>query len=432
MWSLRVERGYNRGTAYVLPAGALVVGRDEGAQVRIDAESVSRRHAELAVGAALEVSDLQSTNGIAVNGVPCREAQLEPGDRVRFGDVECRVLSEEDARDRPASTLVLEPEALTVDESPPQLADAPQIEWIGDSAPVKRLLGQVQRVAQADCAVLLRGETGTGKELIARAIHALSRRRKRAFVAVNCATLDGELLESELFGHERGAFTGANARKQGLVEAATGGVLFLDEVGELPLKAQAKLLRLLENGDYRRVGGTRDLHANCQVISATHRPLEDMVKAGGFREDLLFRLQVVELLLPPLRERGDDLALLIDHLFAKLRAQVSRRLTLGPEARAVLLGWRWPGNVRELKNALERAVILAPGPVVEVDDLPPGLATVTPVSDGFPTLEELELRHIRRALEHTDGARAEAARVLGIDRKTLYRKLKAYGLEQGS
>ncbi len=433
---LVVEEGYNRGERLPLPLGEAWVGRAPECAVQLVSDGVSRRHAKLVSSAeadAVEVEDEGSRNGTVVNGVRAARASLRPGDRLKVGDVTLVLRTTSDPLG-PGSTLCLEP-ARPVDAppAPPEPAPArepPQVELWGEAPAVRRLLDQVERVARAASPVLVRGETGTGKELVARAIHALSPRRREPFVPVNCALLDGALLESELFGHERGAFTGAAARKLGLVEVAGKGVLFLDEVAELPAGSQAKLLRLLEDGEFRRVGGTTPLRAACQVVAATHRDLDAEVAASRFRADLVYRLRVVELLVPPLRERGDDVDLLAERLLARLAAHAGRRLTLGAPAKAALRAHTWPGNVRELKNVLERAVILAPGATIGPDDL--GLRpAAAPATDHFPTLEALEREHIVKALARTDGARAEAAQLLGIDRKTLYRRLRALGLADG-
>ncbi len=427
---LQVVAGYNRGQRYTLPEGRVLIGRAETSTVRLLDDSVSREHCALQVTPErVSLQDASSRNGSRVNGVPCEAAELLPGDRLGVGALEL-VLAVLPASTVSGSSPTGDLHAPQVPRSEdPELAlpeVCPGVDITGDSPPMRKLFGALGRVAGAACAVLVRGETGSGKELVARALHALSPRRRAPFVAVNCASLDGPLLESELFGHERGAFSGAVARKQGLIESAGAGSLFLDEVGELSGAAQAKLLRVLEDGEWRRVGGLRSHHAACRVLTATHRDLAAMVRAGDFREDLLYRLSVVELLVPPLRARGADITLLAEQFCRELCAASGRRLQLSAEALTALQQHAWPGNVRQLRNAVERAVILARGPQLRAADF--GLEDAQATAKGFPSLAELERRHILRALEEADGQRAQAAALLGIDRKTLYRKLKGYGI----
>jgi NtrC-family two-component system response regulator AlgB len=288
-------------------------------------------------------------------------------------------------------------------------------------------------VAPADAPVLLRGENGTGKGVLARAIHAWSRRAVGPFVTVSCPSLSAELLESNLFGHVKGAFTGAIRDVVGKVAAAEGGTLFLDEIGELPPVLQPKLLRFLQEKKYERVGEVKTRTADVRLVAATNRDLEAAVTAGAFREDLLYRLNVVELTLPPLRRRADVIEL-AEHLLGFFTRQSGRRLTgFTAEAREALAKYPWPGNLRELRNTTERAALLAEGPAVGLADLPERIAQVRAIAagpmeiGGSVTLEDVEIEHIRRVLASSpslDGA----ARTLGIDPSTLYRKRKQYGL----
>ncbi len=311
--------------------------------------------------------------------------------------------------------------------------EVPEADLQGRDPEVRRVLEMARRVAPFDAAVLLRGENGTGKGVLARTLHAWSKRADGPFVTVNCPSLSPDLLESDLFGHARGAFTGAVRDAAGKVAAAEGGTLFLDEVGDLPSPLQPKLLRFLQERKYERVGETNTRSADVRLVAATNRDLEALVASGGFREDLLYRLNVVEMTLPPLRKRG-DIGELADHLLAFFARQVGRVLTgYTPKARAALVAHAWPGNLRELRNAVERAAILAEGPEIGLADLPERIAPRVPdpgqgIALGAPvSLEALEAEQIRRILATTP-SREEAARILGIDPSTLYRKRKQYGL----
>jgi DNA-binding NtrC family response regulator len=283
--------------------------------------------------------------------------------------------------------------------------------------------------------VLILGESGTGKELVARAVHDASRRRDAPLVTVNCAAIPENLLESELFGHEKGAFTGALATRVGLVEEAHGGTLFLDEIGELPASAQARLLRLLQESELRRVGGTRTLKVNVRVIAATHRDLDAMIRSGQFRSDLYFRLRVFEIRLPPLRERKSDLPLLTEKLLEKVRTRLHRApLTLSPETLAALTAHHWPGNVRELENALERAVILCEGTTLTPDLLalePSATISAGQAAADPPTATSLEDYFIRFVRENEDTMdETQLAEALGISRKSLWARRQRLNLQR--
>jgi len=299
------------------------------------------------------------------------------------------------------------------------------------SPAMQQALDTARRAAPSDAVVLLTGESGTGKTLLARQIHDWSRRANGPFVTIACTTLAEHLLESELFGHVRGAFTGAHKDKTGRVDAAAGGTLFLDEIGELPLELQAKLLRFVEEHRFERVGATTTSTVDTRVIAATNRTLEADVAAGCFREDLYFRLNVIGIRLPPLRERREDLDALVDHLLGRLAARDRRApLRLSPGARALLHAYAWPGNVRELANALERAAVLARGEAIEAEDLPDRLHAPPAAPTDAPTgsLEDLEKCHIERVLAESTTLEEAAAR-LGIDVTTLWRKRKRYRLD---
>jgi DNA-binding NtrC family response regulator len=304
---------------------------------------------------------------------------------------------------------------------------------IGNSPGMQRVVQLIQKVAPTEATVLIRGTTGTGKELVARALHYNSPRRSRPLVTINCAALQATLLESELFGHEKGSFTGATQAKVGLIEVAEGGTLFVDEIAEMAAGLQAKLLRVLEDGHFRRVGSTQEGRANVRVLAATNKPLEQEIAAGRFREDLFYRLNVVTIDLPPLHDRPEDIPELVEH-FLTTRQIGPTRFQLHPEALAALVRYDWPGNVRELANILERAQILAENHLITVDDLPDNLVGLAPVANntsGDPRhLRELERRHIVAVLKQEKGNKVHAARALGISRRALYRLLDKYHLEE--
>jgi len=300
---------------------------------------------------------------------------------------------------------------------------------IGRSPATEETLEFIRRAAPTPMTVLVQGETGTGKELVASAIHYSSPRRGRPFVAINCAALPENLVESELFGHERGAFTGAVTRRKGRFEMADTGTVFLDEVGELTLACQAKLLRLIEDRQFERVGGTESVKVDVRIIAATNKDLQGEVGKGAFREDLFYRLSVLNVLLPPLRERPEDIPLLAAHFLEGCGSPKK----LSKPAEKKLAAYAWPGNVRQLRNALESAVVLGDGAEIEANDLllptSPGAENAAARGGWEPiTLEHLERMHIQRVLEHTQGNKKRAAELLGIERCTLYAKLKSYGL----
>ena len=300
-----------------------------------------------------------------------------------------------------------------------------------------RVLEQAGRVAERDATVLIQGETGTGKELIARAIHQNSRRKNRSFIAINCGAIPRELVESELFGHRRGSFTGALNDRPGRVEAADGGTLFLDEIGELPLDAQVKLLRLLQEGELAKVGADKPTRVNVRVIAATHRNLQAMVEDGTFRQDLYYRLAVVPLQIPPLRERREDLPSLIHELFERARQRHDvQDVRLGNAALQRLIAYRWPGNVRQLENVLERVVLLTQHNIIGEDDLPEEIVSpAQPTYDAFAelpeeglSLEMVERDLISRTLDKFHGNQTHAAQFLDISRRTLIYRMEKHGI----
>jgi DNA-binding NtrC family response regulator len=310
---------------------------------------------------------------------------------------------------------------------------------IGSGAAMRQVRQLIEKVAPTDATVLVRGASGTGKELVARALHHNSARKDRPLVTINCAAMQETLLESELFGHEKGAFTGAVAAKRGLFEVAEGGTLFIDEVAEMSPGMQAKLLRVLENGSYRKVGGTEECRADVRVIAATNKPLEEEQKAGRFREDLFYRLNVFTIPLPALKERRDDIPALVEH-FLTTRQLGKVRCAVEPDALAALAAYDWPGNVRELANVIERAQILAENNRITLDDLPeaitakapPESTPAAPLGEALPTLREVERRHVEIALHQTGGNKVRAARALGVSRRALYRLIDKHRLEPGA
>jgi DNA-binding NtrC family response regulator len=294
-----------------------------------------------------------------------------------------------------------------------------------------KLRDLIYRVAAVDTTVLVTGESGTGKELVARALHEQSGRSQAPFVAINCAAVPANLLESELFGHVRGSFTDASANRKGLFEQAGGGTLFLDEIGEMPLELQPKLLRVLQERRVRRLGSNDEIDVHARVLATTHRDLESQVAARCFREDLYYRLNVVQIHVPPLRSRGNDILLLAEHFVHKFADRMAKPITgICTRAARKLLDYDWPGNVRQLENSMEHAVALARSAQIGVEDLPDRIREHDPsatqpdfATQGITTLECQELQHIQQVLRLTGGNKTEAARLLGVNRRTLYRKL---------
>lgn len=305
----------------------------------------------------------------------------------------------------------------------------PVVKMIGDSPPMQQVQRLIERAGPTDKAILIQGESGTGKEIVARGLQSCSLRADRPFVTINCAALPEQLVESELFGHEKGSFTGATATKPGLFEVADGGTIFIDEIGEMPLGLQPKLLRVLEDGSLRRVGSHKERRVNVRLIAATNRNLGDMASEGKFREDLYYRINVLTIELPPLREREGDVDLLIDHF-------LGRDWEISPEARDVMRAYHWPGNVRQLINVIERATILAEDGCVQVCDLPKEVTgntdhRVAPIARSMSSsekLEDLERAHVLQVLHSHDGNKARAARALGIHRRKLYRLLERFDI----
>ena len=310
-------------------------------------------------------------------------------------------------------------------------------EIVGSSESMIRVFEKIQKVAQSDSSVLIFGESGTGKELVARAIHFHSERKDKAFVKVNCGALAEGVLESELFGHERGSFTGAVRRRRGRFELADKGTIFLDEIGDVPLATQVKLLRVLQERELERVGGEETVTVDVRVLTATNKNLMAMVESGEFREDLYYRLNIIPLALPPLRDRLEDIPILVEHFLRKKSSELNKKQTrVNPDAMRELMNYYWPGNVRELENVIERAVVLCENEEIGLNDLPillgdPSRTTLRLLKDDLPlveALEDLERQLIARALEKAKGVKTEAARILGLKTSALYYKLEKYSM----
>ena len=319
---------------------------------------------------------------------------------------------------------------------PGQVEAAPADGLVGRSRGMLAVYKEVAHAAGSDAAVLITGETGTGKELIARAIHHYGRRAARPFVPVNVGALPEGLLESELFGHVRGSFTGAVGDKKGVFEQADGGSIFLDEIGETTAAVQVRLLRVLEEGELRPVGASRALSVNVRVLAATNRELERAVRAGSFRQDLYYRLNVIRIAAPPLRERREDIPLLAAHVLREAAGASGRPRAVSAPAMAALMAYPWPGNVREMENVLQRLALGGAGDTIELEDLPaefrqrPRAGLEEPLFHGLPSLEEMEKRYLKHVLATLKGNRSRAADVLGIDRRTLYRMMERFGIDR--
>ncbi|TWU47127.1 sigma 54-interacting transcriptional regulator [Rubripirellula reticaptiva] len=364
----------------------------------------------------------------AAGGRPLASSDLE------FAVAACEILAESLANqiDRQELGKALNQSRRTIRQLQNQLGDKVQI--IGRSEPIAEVIEKITLAAPTSATVLVRGESGVGKELVAAALHHASKRKDGPLVCLNCAALSPTLLESELFGHEKGAFTGATDRKRGKFEMADGGTLMLDEIGEMSADIQAKFLRVLEGHAFERVGGHESIRVDARVVAATNRDLQAMVADGKFRQDLFYRLNVVEIIVPPLRARGSDVVTLAEYFLQRFNAEMGRKIeSITDAAKKKLRAYHWPGNIRELKNVIERAVVLNRKNVIDESDLSltPAADSASPanISDGTAietTLAELERQHIERVLQHTEGNKSRAAQILGIERSTLDRKLKRY------
>jgi transcriptional regulator with GAF, ATPase, and Fis domain len=413
----------------------LTVGKAADNDLVLPDDTVSRHHCELErTSLGIIVRDLGSTNHTRVGRTAVREAVIESGSTIVVGSVELLL------RGEPNRTQVLPSEATNFGEA------------LGTSLSMRQIFGVLERIAPTDASVLLEGETGTGKDVLARSIHQISSRKEHPFVVVDCGAISYNLIESELFGHERGAFTGAVAARQGAFEIAGQGTVFLDEVGELPLDVQPKLLRVLESGEFRRVGGNKPMHAAARIVAATKRNLKEEVERGKFREDLYFRLSVVPISVPPLRTRREDVPALVEQFLelARKRDPGASAISLTRETVTALAAHDWPGNVRELRNVLDRAIYIAAAGgerEIRLVDLPvsPGSISGSPASApnaGYPAFDseksyreiradfesEFERRYVAWLLDRHSGNISAAAREAKMDRKHLYDLARKRGL----
>jgi transcriptional regulator with GAF, ATPase, and Fis domain len=415
-----VLSGSHKGLTKVV-GGRLTIGKAADNDLVLTDDTVSRHHCEIIRAPdGLHVRDLDSTNGTKIDGTRIREAMVQPGSVLKVGEVE----------------ISFRPTAQKVEVLPSEKTSFGPA--IGQSLAMRTIFGVLERIAPTDATVLLEGETGTGKDVLARAVWSASSRGGKPFLVVDCGAVTYSLIESELFGHERGAFTGAVSTRQGAFELADGGTVFLDEIGELPLDVQPKLLRVLETREFRRVGGNKTLATNVRVIAATKRDLQREVGAGKFREDLYFRLAVVPVTVPPLRARRDDIPKLVQHM---LEAAGGKGLTVPPETMQALCAHDWPGNVRELRNVLERAIYMAQATgstELGVVTLPTGNAAADAAFHFEPDKSyretrakydaEFEKRYVKWLLGRHHGNISAAAREAKMDRKHLHDMAKKHGL----
>jgi len=422
------------------PGERVSVGRSSTAAICIADRSISRLHAEIEVGPPLRIRDLGSVNGVRVRQTRLRPkdvVEIAPGDPIELGDV---TLVVQRRRDAPASARTLERKAPLITSGAASTEEG-GARLLAEDPTMRAIFELVDKVAPSSLSVLLLGETGVGKELLAEAIHRRSARASRPLIRLNCATLSETLLQSELFGHERGAFTGANQAKPGLLETANGGTVFLDEVGELPLALQAKLLRVVEERKVFRVGATKSIDVDLRFVSATNRNLKDEIARGTFRQDLYFRLNGLSIEIPPLRRRRAEIPHLARVLLTRTCDSLGRATpAISEDAMRLLEGYAWPGNVRELKNAVELSLLLAGDGPVRAEHLPrevqafDAATSTAPISAGGDDLrsnvETFERDRIASALERCGGNQTRAAEMLGVSRRTLVTKLRLYDLQR--
>jgi len=424
------------------------IGRGREADLQLPDPSVSRLHARIfRVGRQYFLADLRSRNGTHADGKRITQLPLEDGRMFQVGPYRIHfhcAASGSSAGEEPTvlpgttSAIAASPDNEPIAASKRKGAPATVVEspfgLIGGSAHVRKLIGTIRRVAASDVPALIEGETGSGKELVARGIHEASARRDRPFVVVNCGAISPELIESELFGHEKGAFTGATALRKGAFELAHNGTIFLDEIGELPITLQPKLLRVLEQKELKRVGGNDLLPTDVRVLAATNRNLREEVGRKSFREDLYFRIGAITVPVPPLRDRREDVAPIARHFLSGMRGRTASPLPgLSPAGLDALISYDWPGNVRELRNAIQRAVVMGEGGELTAADFS-FLRTAAPsgpepvASSGFSRWEQAERTNILGELARQMGNKTKTARELGIAKSTLFEKLKKYGI----
>ncbi|HMR24593.1 MAG TPA: sigma 54-interacting transcriptional regulator [Oligoflexia bacterium] len=424
-----------KASTHEIDKGRILIGGAETCDLQIKDDTVSRQHAEIIkMKEGYLIRDLDSTNGTYVGGLKIKEAYLSPQSIIKIGK----------------SSIQFTPQDQELEIYPSKNDHYAGL--IGKSLGMRKIFGVLDKVSPTNVSVVITGETGTGKELVAKAIHDTSKRNKAPFIVFDCGAVAENLIESELFGHEKGSFTGATATRQGAFELADGGTLFLDELGELSIDLQPKLLRALESGDIKRVGADRSKKVNVRVVAATNRNLKEEVKKGNFREDLYFRLSVVEVHLPALRKRKDDIKLLIDHFFelAKSDNPDKKIISIGHDAKQLLENYAWPGNIRELKNAIDRAMSFCEGHEVMVEHLPDyitggsaggdtntgfSVASGSSVDSDLPFkeakerwVESFEKDYLIDLLKKNDLNISKAAKQAGIDRKSVQRLLKKYDL----
>jgi DNA-binding NtrC family response regulator len=436
----------------------LSIGRSRTSGLCVPDAALSRHHCAVSNEAdRVVLKDLESLNGTFVNGIPVRERLLRHGDQIKLGHSLFVFLTGDIPAESAPSALVAPDEATVAStvglaaellgaangagvagphSSGPRLPNL-QHDMVGESERMRQVYEVIARVAATESTVLLHGESGTGKELAAQAIHRNSPRAEKPFVSINCAALTDTLLESDLFGHEKGAFTGAIAQKRGKLEVADGGTVFFDEIGDLAQGLQAKLLRALQQREVERVGGTRPIKVNIRVIAATNKNLEEAVRKGSFRDDLYYRLHVVTLTMPPLRDRKEDVPLLAAYFVAKYAERCNRRVFgLSAEARAQLLEHDWPGNVRELENTIERAIVLGNTDRILPEDLPEAVLEAEAaggLTSGYhAALREAKRKIVLQAIEQAGGRYSDAARALGLHPNNLHRLARTLSLRDES
>jgi DNA-binding NtrC family response regulator len=422
------------------------IGRSREAELQLPDPSVSRFHARIfRVGRQYFLADMGSRNGTHLDGKPVTQVPLEGGSHFRVGPYRIHFHLDGDPSGTGEEPTVVPSTSHQPAEAPSPSTPVPgrtaeaapeevPFGLVGASAGIRKLVGMIRRVAPSDVPVLIEGETGSGKELVARGIHDASDRRDRPFVVVNCGAISPELVESELFGHEKGAFTGATSQRKGAFELAHNGTIFLDEIGELPFPLQPKLLRALEQKEIKRVGGNDTLPADVRILAATLRNLREEIARKAFREDLYFRIGAITVPVPPLRDHREDVPAIARHFLAGMERRYGRPVPrLAPDALDALISHHWPGNVRELRNAVQRAVVMGEGPELAAadfsflrEDAPAASDPV--VAAGLSRWEQAERTNILAELARQEGNKTRTARELGIAKSTLFEKLKKYGI----